>query len=136
MAIKHAVEAAVHVVHPLEPGLHGIYGTIFTGPPSSDEAPTCGTSRSSRTPRSTDRRAAPGRARCWRCSTAMGCSARIRPFVHESIIGTRFRGRVIGETTVGDHPAIVPEIEGEAYITGENVFIIDESDPLRHGFRL
>ena len=41
-----------------------------------------------------------------------------------------------GETTVGDHPAIVPEIEGEAYITGENVFLIDEADPLRHGFRL
>ncbi len=56
--------------------------------------------------------------------------------MHESIIGTRFRGRVTGETTVGDHPAIVPEIEGEAYITGESVFLIDEADPLRHGFRL
>jgi proline racemase len=57
-------------------------------------------------------------------------------FVHESIIGTRFRGRVAGETTVGDYPAIVPEIEGEAYVTGESVFLIDEADPLRHGFRL
>ncbi len=38
MAIKHAVEAAVPVVHPLEPELRGIYGTIFTGPPSSEDA--------------------------------------------------------------------------------------------------
>ncbi len=41
-----------------------------------------------------------------------------------------------GETTVGELPAILPEIEGEAYITGESVFLLDESDPLRHGFRL
>ena len=38
MAIKHAVEAAVQVAHPEEPGLNGIYGTIFTGPPSSETA--------------------------------------------------------------------------------------------------
>jgi proline racemase len=57
-------------------------------------------------------------------------------FTHESIIGTAFRGRVLEETAVGDIPAIVPEIEGEAYITGDNTFIIDERDPLRYGFRL
>ena len=57
-------------------------------------------------------------------------------FTHESIIGTKFRGRVVGETTVGELDAIIPEIEGEAYITGENTFIIDERDPLRHGFRM
>ena len=67
---------------------------------------------------------------------AMGLLGAEETFVHESIIGTRFRGRVTGETTVGELPAILPEIEGEAYITGENVFLIDESDPLRHGFRL
>ena len=37
---------------------------------------------------------------------------------------------------VGELPAILPEIEGEAYITGENVFLIDDVDPLRYGFRL
>ena len=36
MEIKHAIEAAQTIAHPLEPGLHGIYGTIFTGPPSDD----------------------------------------------------------------------------------------------------
>ena len=38
MEIKHAIEAARTIEHPLEPGLRGIYGTIFTGPPSDERA--------------------------------------------------------------------------------------------------
>jgi len=57
-------------------------------------------------------------------------------FRHESIIDTVFKGRVVARTTVGEHPAIVPEIEGSAWITGEHTFLIDEDDPLRGGFRL
>jgi trans-L-3-hydroxyproline dehydratase len=41
-----------------------------------------------------------------------------------------------GTKTGGEMEAIVPEIEGEAYITGENTFLIDERDPLTFGFRL
>ena len=51
----------------------------------------------------------------------------------ESIIGTRFRARIVNETTVGDLPAVVPEIEGSAYITGIQQFTIDRNDPLRYG---
>ena len=54
----------------------------------------------------------------------------------ESIVGSRFQGRLVGETTVGDRPAIIPEIEGEAYITGEHTFFVDSRDPFAHGFRL
>ena len=63
---------------------------------------------------------------------------REQTFTHESIIGTRFRGRVLEETTLSTPaiPAIIPEIEGEAHITGEHTFVIDDDDPLRHGFRL
>ena len=57
-------------------------------------------------------------------------------FTHESIIGTRFRGRVAERVTLGELEAIVPEIEGDAFITGEHTFLIDERDPLREGFRL
>jgi proline racemase len=66
----------------------------------------------------------------------MGLLAPGQSFTHESIIGTLFRGRVLEDTTLGELTAIVPEIEGEAYITGESTFLIDERDPLRHGFRL
>jgi proline racemase len=37
---------------------------------------------------------------------------------------------------VGDYAAIVPEIEGSAWITGEHLFVIDEDDPLKHGFQV
>ena len=66
----------------------------------------------------------------------MGLLGRDQTFVHESIIGTRFRGGIAGETFVSEIPAIVPEIEGDAWITGEHTFVIDGNDPLRRGFRL
>jgi proline racemase len=55
-------------------------------------------------------------------------------FVHESAIGTRFEGRLLAETTVGRFPAVVPQIEGAAYITGLNTWVLDPGDPLRDGF--
>ncbi len=67
---------------------------------------------------------------------AMGLIAEDRPFVHESLIHTRFAGRVVARTLVGEHQAIVPEIEGSAWITGEHTFLIDDDDPLREGFRI
>jgi proline racemase len=134
MEIKAAVEAAVRVVHPEEPRLHGIYGTIFTGPAGDaadlrnvtifadaemDRSP-CGT----------------GTCAVMAVLAGMGLLGRDHTFVHESIIGTRFKGRVVRETFVSEMQAIVPEIEGEAWITGEHTFVIDERDPLGHGFRL
>jgi len=138
MEIKVAIEREQKIVHPLEPGLRGIYGTIFTGPPEStgkgaadlrnvtifadaevDRSP-CGT----------------GTAAVMAVIDAMGLLADDRPFVHESLIGTTFSGRLVGRTSVGEHAAIVPEIEGSAWITGEHTFLIDEGDPLKSGFRI
>lgn len=53
-----------------------------------------------------------------------------------SLIGTRFTGRVVARTTVGEYAAIVPEIEGAAWITGDHTFQIDDDDPLKEGFRI
>jgi 4-hydroxyproline epimerase len=56
-------------------------------------------------------------------------------FIHESIIGSQFIGRIEEETTLGDHKAIVPSIEGWARIYGLNTITIDpEDDPYAHGF--
>jgi len=66
----------------------------------------------------------------------MGLIADGRPFVHESVVGTRFTGRVASRTTVGEYGAVVAEIEGTAWITGEHTFLVDESDPLGRGFRV
>ena len=133
MTIKHAVESAMTVVHPQEPGLTGIYGTIFTGPATRagadlrnvtifaeaevDRSP-CGT----------------GTCAVLAVLDAMGLAS--ESFVHESIIGTTFRARVADRTTVGDVAAIIPELTGEAFTTGEHTFIVDDEDPLKGGFRL
>jgi proline racemase/trans-L-3-hydroxyproline dehydratase len=55
-------------------------------------------------------------------------------FIHESVIGTTFTGRLLRETQVGDLPAVVPEIAGRAFITGFQQFVLDPDDPLRNGF--
>ena len=58
-------------------------------------------------------------------------------FVYASIINTRFTGRLLCEAgKVGEFNAVVPEITGSAHITSFNQFVIDDRDPLRHGFIL
>jgi 4-hydroxyproline epimerase len=57
-------------------------------------------------------------------------------FVHESIIGSQFIGRVEDVTKVGNIDAIIPSIEGWAKITGFNTIIIDNDDPYAHGFQV
>lgn len=58
------------------------------------------------------------------------------PFIHESIIGSKFIGKVEAETTLAGKPAIIPSIEGWAMITGYNTIIIDDDDPYAHGFQV
>ncbi|MCO5175881.1 MAG: proline racemase family protein [Thermomicrobiales bacterium] len=132
MEIKRAIEAQVEVVHPDEPDLRGIYGTIITGTPSVgadgrnvtifadgevDRSP-CGTGTAARL--------------AWLHATGeVGLNT---PWVHESIIDTRFTGRVLRETMVAGTPAIVPEISGRGYLTGTSTFMLDPEDPVSGGF--
>ncbi len=57
-------------------------------------------------------------------------------FIHESIIGSKFIGRIEEETTLADYKAIVPSIEGWARTTGYNTIIIDQNDPYAFGFQV
>jgi len=57
-------------------------------------------------------------------------------FVYESILGTKFKGKIIDTMSLDDYNAIIPEITGSAYITGFNKIVIDERDPVKHGFIL
>jgi proline racemase len=131
--IKEAVEARQDVVHPSEAVPSGIDATIFTAPP--------------RDPRADLRSVAVfanGQVDRSACGTgmwaimavldAMGLLADDRPFVQESAIGTSFTGRAVRRTVVADYPAIIPEAEGTAWITGEHTFVLDEEDPLTNGF--
>ncbi len=135
MEIKRAVEDAITIVHPLDKGLNGIYGTIFTGPPERGGADLKNVTifadaEVDRSPCGT------GTCAVMAVIDAMGLMPPDRPFGHESLIGTLFNGRITGRTRVGEFDAILPELEGSAWITGEHVFLVDDEDPLRKGFRL
>jgi trans-L-3-hydroxyproline dehydratase len=134
-AVKQEVERLRQVVHPLDSGLKGIYGTIFTSPPRHADAhlrnvTVFADAEVDRSPCGT------GTAAVMAVLSEMGVLGDDAPFVHESIVGTLFTGRIVGRTQVGDYAAIVPEIQGAAWITGEHTFLIDGDDPLGAGFRL
>lgn len=57
-------------------------------------------------------------------------------FRSRSVLGTEFRARIVDRTTVGDRPAVVPEIEGSAWITGVQKFVLHPDDPLVHGMKV
>ena len=135
MTIAREVERLRRVVHPNDPGLEGIYGTIFTAPAHLPDAhlrnvTIFADAEVDRSPCGT------GTAAVMAVLNDMGLLLDDLPFVHESIVGTTFTGRVVDRLEVGARPAIVPEIEGSAWITGEHTFLIDGDDPLKAGFRL
>ncbi len=72
-----------------------------------------------------------GRAAGRRGALALG-----QEFVNESVIGTRFSGRLVEETVVGGRPAVVPEITGRAWVTGMGEYLLDATDPFPAGFAL
>jgi trans-L-3-hydroxyproline dehydratase len=135
MEVKNEVERLRTIVHPLDPGLEGIYGTIFTAPPQHPDAhlrnvTIFAEAEVDRSPCGT------GTAAVMAVLSEMGVLGDDAPFVHESIVGTLFRGTIVGRLAVGDFPGIVPQIQGSAWITGEHTFLIDGDDPLKAGFRL
>jgi trans-L-3-hydroxyproline dehydratase len=54
----------------------------------------------------------------------------------ESITGSIFKGSVISEEKFGNYHAVIPQVEGTAYITGMHTFCIDPNDPMKDGFIL
>jgi len=56
------------------------------------------------------------------------------PFINESMLGTRFTGRLIGTTVVAGIPAVIPTIQGRAWITGFSQHLLHPSDPFPSGF--
>lgn len=133
--VKHAVEATLEVVHPLEPELRGIYGTIIDGSPHSEDADQSNVCVFA--DREVDR-SPTGTGTAGRVAQlyARGRLALGETLINESIIGTRFTGKVVSETTVGEFAAVVPEVAGQAFITGFATWVIDDADPVAGGFFL
>ncbi|AQR72297.1 4-hydroxyproline epimerase [Sphingomonas sp. LM7] len=135
LRIREAVREKFEPVHPLDSTIRGVShilwadkprgdgadgrNAVFYGDKAIDRSP-CGTGTSARLAHL----AAQGRL-------AVGDR-----FVHESYIGSRFIGRVEAETRLGDHPAIIPSVEGSAIATGFNTIWIDRADPFWEGFQV
>jgi trans-L-3-hydroxyproline dehydratase len=130
--IRNALNAAYAVQHPVEPALAGVAGVVFTGPPEDPEAHlrsvTVAGGAPDRSPSGT------GTSAVMAVLDAMGLLLNDQTFVHESLTGALFRGRAVRRTMVGELPALLPEVEGTAWITGEHTFLVDDDDPLRDGF--
>jgi trans-L-3-hydroxyproline dehydratase len=135
-AIRRSIESVVKTIaHPLEDIPAGLHGTIFTGPAHADGADLRNVTvfadgQVDRSPGGT------GMSAVMSVLDAMDLLDGGKPFVEESIIGTRLSGRIAGRTEVGGHPAVMTDIEGSAWITGEHTFVTDDRDPLKEGFRL
>jgi proline racemase len=133
MQIKRAVMASRAIPHPFQDELSFLYGTIFIAPPvgkGADSRNVCifADGEVDRSPTGT------GMSGRMALHFARGEVGIGKPLVIESIIGSKFTGRVIAETTFGPHKAILPEVEGRAQITGVHTFLVDPHDPLSTGF--
>ena len=141
--IKQAVLAVDPPVHPFEPDLSLLYGTIFVGPLQTSEVfgkplrslrsrEVCvfADGEVDRSPTGTG---VSGRAALHYAKGEIGLH---EPFVVESILGTTFTGEVVAETTFGPYPAVVPRVTGTACVVGRNEMVIDPEDPLANGFLL
>jgi proline racemase len=133
--IRASINAAATLTHPVDDTLSGVAAVIFTGPPQDPEAhlrnvTVFADGAVDRSPCAT------GTSAVMAVLDAMGLLQDDQSFVHESVIGTLHRGRVARRTQVGEFGAIVTDIEGTAWITGEHIFYVDEDDPLKDGFQL
>jgi trans-L-3-hydroxyproline dehydratase len=134
-AVKRAVAADLEIEHPVEDDLGFLYGTVFTGPPENDGADlrnVCvfADGEIDRSPTGT------GVSGHLALQTDRGGLDPGEPFVVESIVGSRFVGRVAERTTRGGYDAVVPEVEGRASVVGRSEFVVDPDDPFGEGFFL
>ena len=135
LAIKQAIMAERTISHPTEPELGYLYGTIFVAPPHTPEGDlrqTCifANGALDRSPTGT------GVSAHLALLHAKGTLRVGQSLRFESILGTLFGGKIVEETQLGPYPAIIPEVEGHACLTGRHEFMIDPDDPLKDGFLL
>ncbi len=135
VTIKQAIMASRRIDHPAEPDLGFLYGIIFVDSPFNVQShcrQVCvfADGALDRSPTGT------GVSAHLAILTARESITEQIPYVMESIIGTTFTGRMIERINYHGIPAIVPEVSGQAFLTGKHEFVVDEEDPLKDGFRL
>ena len=134
LVIAAAINASALPVHPVDSNIRGCKHVVFHAPgrdgadarnataihPGWLDRSPCGTGTSAR----------------MAALHARGELALGQEFVNESIIGSRFTGRLLEEVRLGETPAVVPEVSGRAWITATGQYLLDPSDPFPAGFAL
>ncbi len=132
LKVREAVNRAFEARHPEDPFIRGVGLTLIyeelDGPLFSREIAVFGDGQFDRSPCGT------GTAARMAVLHARGEMDVGDTLVHESIVGTRFRGSILGLTKVGGLRAVVPEVSGRAYITAISHVVVEPGDPLKHGF--
>ena len=133
--LRRALNERYDFVHPEKPEIKGLSHILWTGRPTVNGAHArnavfYGDKAIDRSPCGTGTSA---RIAQW------AAKGELKPgddFIHESIIGSLFMGRMESATTVGDLPAVVPSIAGWARLTSYNTIFIDDRDPFAKGFQV
>ena len=133
--IRERLNQVIDVVHPEDPTIKGVSHVQWTG--------------KARDPKAHGRNAVfYGAKAIDRSPCGTGTSARIaqlaaqgklvvgEDFIHESIIGSLFEGRVEEAVELGGMPAVVPSVAGWARLTGLNTIFVEDRDPYAHGFQV
>ena len=137
MKIKYKVIETMKVVHPLEKDLNSIYGTIFTSPLEkkgnniiSKNVCIFADGQIDRSPTGT------GTGGRIALLSHKGLLKKGMTLINKSIIDTVFEGTIVDFTEVENIPAVIPEVSGNAHITGFNQLVLEPEDTLPEGFRL
>ena len=134
MRIKAAAVDQIQVRHPINPDINTIGLVMVYADPAGPNEPGRNTVI---LPGALDRSPC-GTGTCARMAArvARGQLSVGEEFVHESILGTRFIGRVVAQVDVAGVPAIVPSITGRTFITGRAAWVLDPHDPFPTGYTL
>jgi proline racemase len=132
LQIMDAIASGLTIAHPDNPAINDCRHVIFTAPAEGDlparaavaihpgwvDRSPCGTGTSARMAQ----------------LAARGELAIGEDFVHGSLIGTTFTGRLVDTTTIGGFPAVVPTVRGRAWLTAMGHYLLDPDDPFPAGF--
>jgi proline racemase len=143
--VRRATREQRPVVHPENENITGPTITLVSGPPDRADADAKNVvvvssdllgRGSTNSPLGAVDRSPCGTGTCARMA-ALHARGKLRvnqEFNHEGILGTKFIGRIVRETTVGRYPAIVPSLTGSGWITGISTYVLDPDDPFPAGF--
>ena len=135
--VKRAAAEQLPAVHPENPEIHTVNQTLWAGPLTVENGVKTARNGVIVSPGRLDRSPC-GTGTCARLALlyARGVIDAGEPFIHESIIGTKFVGRIFETGHTNNIPNVSVEITGRAWITAFHQYVLDPSDPFPTGYTL